>query len=356
MKGKRVGQILKEMKSILSCEAHWIDSTGKICESTNKKDIGSFHDQILVQQFENNILVGKGYTYCLINSSAQDKGIVAVKRTDQETIKILRLMGLMTEGPEAECTLDELLKKLLSEGDKNGEGLERCKNFGISHDDPIQVMAIRVQPYISQDVDCLLRGLHPDALIVWMEDTLLVVIVKTDKLVHCDFAQGIYAAIATELLYEATVGVGSISYGIREIKTSYERARRAAELGEAVYQKKKVYHYESLIIPRLIRESHHSLQEYQKTLQGISAIVEQEELLQTIQVFFENNLNISETARLLYIHRNTLIYRLNKILKLSGYDMRVFSDAVNFYIIMLMYQHNHSDYNQQLDVKDGKYV
>ena len=115
----------------------------------------------------------------------------------------------------------------------------------------------------------------------------------------------------------------------------------ALEVGRVFYVEKKILAYNELGIGRLIHQLPASLCEmflHEVFEDGKADIFEEEELT-TVYTFFENNLNISETARRLYVHRNTLVYRLEKIQKKTGLDVRVFDDALTFKIAMMVADH-----------------
>ena len=115
----------------------------------------------------------------------------------------------------------------------------------------------------------------------------------------------------------------------------------ALEVGRVFYVEKKILAYNELGIGRLIHQLPASLCEMflKEVFEDGKADIFEEEELTTVYTFFDNNLNISETARRLYVHRNTLVYRLEKIQKKTGLDVRVFDDALTFKIAMMVADH-----------------
>jgi carbohydrate diacid regulator len=113
----------------------------------------------------------------------------------------------------------------------------------------------------------------------------------------------------------------------------------ALDVGKIFYMEKSIVAYNTLGIGRLIYQLPIPLcQMFMKEVfpEGMSPDNFDEETLTTINKFFENSLNVSETARQLYIHRNTLVYRLEKLQKSTGLDIRVFDDALTFKIAMMV--------------------
>lgn len=145
----------------------------------------------------------------------------------------------------------------------------------------------------------------------------------------------------TEAMVKVRVGFGNRVDMLQDIARSYQEAKMALEVGRIFYAESDTVSYSKLGIGRLIYQLPLSLCEMflkevfgEKVPEGFD-----EETTVTIQKFFENNLNISETARQLYVHRNTLVYRLERIEKMLGLDIRTFEDAMLFKIALMVISH-----------------
>ena len=134
------------------------------------------------------------------------------------------------------------------------------------------------------------------------------------------------------------IAYGAIVRELKEVSRSYKEARMALDVGKIFFDDRDVIAYSSLGIGRLIYQLPTTLCEmflrevFKKN--PIDAL--DQETLFTINKFFENNLNVSETARKLFVHRNTLVYRLEKIKKLTGLDLREFDDAITFKVALMV--------------------
>ena len=151
-------------------------------------------------------------------------------------------------------------------------------------------------------------------------------------------AKQISAAVTKELGVKVVIGISTVVSHIRDLARAYKEAGVAIDVGKVFETEKTVINYENLGIGRLIYQlptilCQMFLQEVFKK-NPIDAL-DQETLL-TINKFFENNLNVSETARKLFVHRNTLVYRLEKIKKLTGLDLREFDDAITFKVALMV--------------------
>lgn len=142
----------------------------------------------------------------------------------------------------------------------------------------------------------------------------------------------------TEAMMNVKVAFGTVVGELKDVSKSYKEAKLALDVGKIFYAEKKVVAYSSLGIGRLI---------YQLPVNLCRIFIQEifgdhlpeeldEEMLSTINKFFENNLNVSETSRQLFVHRNTLVYRIEKLQKSTGLDIRTFDDALTFKIALMV--------------------
>ena len=134
------------------------------------------------------------------------------------------------------------------------------------------------------------------------------------------------------------MGIGTTVVGVKDLAKSFKEAQVALEVGKVFDTEKAIVSYDNLGIARLIYQLPTTLCEmFLKEVfkKGSIESLDQETLF-TIQKFFENNLNVSETSRKLFVHRNTLVYRLEKIKKLTGLDLREFDHAIIFKVALMV--------------------
>ena len=144
--------------------------------------------------------------------------------------------------------------------------------------------------------------------------------------------------LGTEAMTQAWVSYSNMAEDLKQLSNAYKEARTAMEIGKIFYSERNVFSYRRLGIGRLIYQLPVSICEMfiqeifgEESLDSIDS-----ETLAIIRTFFENNLNLSETSRQLYVHRNTLVYRFEKIQKKFGLDLRTFEDALTFKLAMLV--------------------
>ena len=151
-------------------------------------------------------------------------------------------------------------------------------------------------------------------------------------------AEMIVDLMNTEAMMNVRVAYGTIVQELKDVSKSYKEANMALDVGKIFYVEKKVNAYGRLGIGRLIYQLPVNLcRIFIEEIFGVDGIVDfEEETLTTVNKFFENNLNVSETSRQLFVHRNTLVYRIEKLEKSTGLDVRTFDDALTFKIAMMV--------------------
>ena len=151
-------------------------------------------------------------------------------------------------------------------------------------------------------------------------------------------ARVILDMLNTEAMTQVNVAFGTIVNEIKDVSRSYKEAKMALDVGKIFYSDRNIIAYSNLGIGRLIYQLPMPICKMfiKEIFDGRSPDDFDEETLTTITKFFENNLNVSETARQLYIHRNTLVYRLDKLQKSTNLDLRVFEDAITFKVALMV--------------------
>ena len=162
-------------------------------------------------------------------------------------------------------------------------------------------------------------------------------------------AKVIVDMLNTEAMSTVHVAYGTIVNEIKEVSRSYKEAKMALDVGKIFYGNRNIIAYSNLGIGRLIYKLPIPLCKMfiKEIFDNKSPDEFDEETLVTINKFFENSLNVSETSRQLYIHRNTLVYRLDKLQKSTGLDLRVFEDAITFKIALMVVKY--MKYMESLD-------
>lgn len=172
---------------------------------------------------------------------------------------------------------------------------------------------------------------------------------KADREDIEDVANTIVDMLNSEAMLKVRVAYGIPVQELKDVSKSYKEAKMALDVGNIFYNYKRVISYEMLGIGRLIYQLPQNLCKiFIKEIYGDTKPEDiDEEILTTVNKFLENNLNVSETSRQLFIHRNTLVYRIEKLQKAIGLDMRIFEDALTFKIALMVTEYLHYLENQE---------
>ena len=240
------------------------------------------------------------------------------------------------------------VKNIIMDNILPGDIYIRAKELHFATDTPRAVFLIRQVGHSDVATVDVLSGMFPDKMqdfVLSINETDVAVIKQVNGNVTAEemekVAQGIEEALKNELRIKTIIGIGTVAEHLRELADSYKEAQTAIEVGKVFDTEKSIMHYENLGIGRLIYQLPTTLCEIflKEVFKKNSLDSLDQETLFTINKFFENSLNVSETSRKLFVHRNTLVYRLEKIRKLTGLDLRQFDHAIVFRVALMVRQY-----------------
>jgi len=237
------------------------------------------------------------------------------------------------------------VKNVVQDNILPGDLYAKAKELHFPGDMPRSVLLIRTVGHGENAVLNIVSSIFPERqkdFVFSVNDTDVVVVKElkntTESKELIKVAKALEETIYTEALVRVVIGIGKNVYSLKDLAGSYKQAQTAIEIGTVFESDKTIVHYETLGIGRLIYQLPTTLctmflsEVFRK---GSIEMLDQETLL-TIQKFFENNLNVSETSRKLFVHRNTLVYRLEKIKKITGLDLREFDHAIIFKVALMV--------------------
>ena len=237
------------------------------------------------------------------------------------------------------------IKNIISDNILLSDIYMRAKELHVAPEVPRGVFVIRQLESGDAAMLDVVQGLFPDRqndFVLNVGDSDVVLIHQLPESGHDKEIQRVAALLEETLRVggenRVVIGIGTVAMHLRELAKSYKEAQIAIEVGKVFDTEKYIINYENLGIGRLIYQLPTTLCEmflmevFKKN--PIDSL--DQETLFTIHKFFENNLNVSETARKLFVHRNTLVYRLEKIKKLTGLDLREFDDAITFKVALMV--------------------
>lgn len=251
------------------------------------------------------------------------------------------------EDAQAELSKSERLKSILL-GESSSASVYRFMTKYSVRSEPCFVLAVTVPRLMDETVSILSQYEENGADEVVKMSEGVCAIVKflapsEENEYHSatEYAEFIAQSLKEELGIDVAVGVGPTVRELKEAAVSYAQATSALRYAEVFGAKGKVHAYREFMLVKMLEDvSVQKLEEYllQLTNESAKEIFEDEEMLSTAEEFLQHNLNAAETSRNLYMHRNTLLYRLEKIEKATGLNIRQFSDAVSFRVLTILYK------------------
>ena len=237
------------------------------------------------------------------------------------------------------------VKNIIMDDILPGDIYIRAKELHFATDAPRAVFLIRQIGHSDVATVDILSGMFPDKLqdfVLSINEMDIAVVKQISGATTAEelekLASTMEDTLKNELRIKTVIGIGTIADHLRELADSYKEAQTAIEVGKVFDTEKSIMHYENLGIGRLIYQLPTTLCEIflSEVFKKNSIDSLDQETLFTINKFFENNLNVSETSRKLFVHRNTLVYRLEKIKKLTGLDLRQFDHAIVFKVALMV--------------------
>ncbi len=352
---KRIKKSLKEMKEITGRELAFFEEGGRCFASTMTvtNDMEEVADKFMQSQAEYQTY--KDCSYFRVIPEGEMEYVLMVEGADEQAKTYGRLIVCQTrtllESMEEQQDRNYFIQNVLQGNLLGADLYKRAKRFHINSG--LRVVFIvdtgeKANDIVLEMVKNLSDLKTGDFVTTVDEHSVILVkdvsqVPKTkleEKLAH--HASSLVDNLHMEAMIKVRVGYGSPVEEVGQLPQSYQEARMALAVGKEFYAERDTISYGRLGIGRLIYQLPMSLCEmYIKEVFGdtIPETLDDEEAMTTIAIFFENNLNISETARQLYVHRNTLVYRLERIEKAVGLDIRKFDDAMTFRIAVMVLSH-----------------
>lgn len=350
MTGKYLQNLINQTRDIIDDEFGILDENGFIIACSDEKRIGQA-DLLIhkVMESKEQLVVLEGSTYQKIYEKNKVQFVAFIRSDTCESQKCLSLVSISIINIKVyydeKYDRESFIKNVMLGSVLPGDISLRAKELHLPYAAFRVVFLIKTQTSKDIYTNEVIQGLFPNRtkdfiVVLDEENTILVKELRTGE----DYreidkaARIIIDTLNTESMVKAFIGIGTVVDNLAEIGNSFTEAQIALQVGSIFESDKSVFNYNKLGIGRLIYQLPANL--CRLFLQEVFNVGSYEaldaETIHTIQKFFENNLNVSETSRQLYVHRNTLVYRLDKIQKETGLDIRKFDDAIIFKVAMMV--------------------
>ena len=353
MISKAFQDIVEQMADVFPKKFGIADATGLVL-AANGPEISEDVVEELVNAVSDNdkLFVREGYTVRLIEGKPYPEYIVYVEGTDEIsryccnaiTVAANNVRRYYDEKYDKTIFMQNIIFDNMLAFDLHQKALE----LHVEVEVPRAVFYIKVLKKGEVGIYEVIRNMFPDKEkdFVINIDSCNIVLIKElgsdyDSESINAIARQILDTVHSETMMSILVGVSSVSENINQLNTSYKEAQIALEVGKVFDEEKSILNYDNLGIGRLIYQLPIKLCELflrEVFKKGDISLLDSETIL-TINKFFENDLNVSETSRQLFVHRNTLVYRLEKIYKLTGLDLRKFDQAIVFKVAMMVHKY-----------------
>ncbi|SEW36674.1 transcriptional regulator, CdaR family [Ruminococcaceae bacterium KH2T8] len=345
---EEIKKCMRQTKMILKQDVGVMDTNGLVIASTDPENEGKTDSSARAVMMSDDIFSGTAdRTYMKVAIGEQFRYIIYIQSDEPAARTYLELLAewiktaVKERGTDAEKEL--FTKNVLLENELQGEIPIKAREYKINCSEARLVMVVRSSREDGAEVLEILQNFYSDsdtACVLAMDETTAIVVLNAEEAVGSEDERNIFIQNSAQSILDCLnnegltvyIGVGSFVSLFQHISKSYRDAMLALRVGKIFEKNCFISRYDKLGLGRLIYQLPATLcqmfidevfpNEAYKTLD--------DDTVATIESFFANNLNGSETSRELYVHRNTLVYRLDKVKKNTGLDLRSFDDAVLF--------------------------
>ncbi|MBQ3053087.1 MAG: helix-turn-helix domain-containing protein [Clostridia bacterium] len=297
----------------------------------------------------NELYVNEGYTYKPLGTAQGASYTVFVEGDDILAAKYVGVIAVAFTNIkfyyDEKYDRSNFVKNIILDNILPGDIYIKARELYFNNDVMRTVILIRATDHQDVSVYDIVQNLFPDKakdFVISINETDIALVKETkpgiDPKTIEKLASTIADTISGEFYVHAVIGIGTTVDNLKDLAKSFKEAQAALEVGKVFDTEKTIISYDNLGIARLIYQLPTTLcKTFLKEVFKMGSIESlDQETLFTIQRFFENNLNVSETSRKLFVHRNTLVYRLEKIKKITGLDLREFDHAIIFKIALMV--------------------
>ena len=342
--------VIYQMKDAFDRVIGVVDENGVIISCSDLSKMGDIKQGLReALSYSSELITLDGYTYRYMGAGQKSEYIVFVEGQDKMAEKMSKLLavslGNIKNLYDEKYDKGSFIKNIVLDNILPSDIYIKAKELHFNTEDPRIVFLIKFFGKTDMMPFEMLQNMFPDkqkdyVISVGEQDIVLVKELKPGTEIKDieKMATNIADTLSTEFYTKVAIGISTIVDNLKDLAKAYQEAQVALEVGKVFETEKNIVSYENLGIGRLIYQLPTTLCEMflQEVFKKGNLESLDRETLMTIQCFFENNLNVSETSRKLFVHRNTLVYRLEKIRKITGLDLREFEHAITFKVALMV--------------------
>ena len=352
MSNRLFQSIIHQIRDAVGRTLGIVDENGIVVACSELTKIGESKQRIREElSYSGDAVVYEGYTYRFISAGNKNDCIAFVEGDDTHASRMTELVsifiGNMKDLYDEKYDKTSFLKSIILDNILPSDIYIKSGELHFNSEMQRVVIVFRFQTVGEISAyetvqQIVLGGEGETCYVINIGEQDVVVVRELSEDCEIDeverYAKAIQDKIQKSSGIKTLVGISTVVDNLRDLAKAYKEARISLEVGKVFDIEKPIMSYENLGIGRLIYQLPTTLCEIflQEVFKKGSLESLDRETLMTVQSFFENNLNVSETSRKLFVHRNTLVYRLEKIRKLSGLDLREFDHAVTFKVALMV--------------------
>lgn len=342
--------VVHQMRDTIGRVIGVIDENSTIVACSELSRIGTNSDVFTIELGDSHdVFIRDGYTYKPFGVHVKPDYAVFIEGTDDQAAKYASILAIslssIKQYYDEKYDRNNFVKNIILDNVLPGDITLKARELHFNADISRVVFLISIVSANEVSAYDVIQNLFPDKnkdFVFNITETEIVLVKEIkagiDNKDLEKLARSISDTLSGEFFTKVNVGIGTPVTGIKDLARSFKEAQIAIEVGKVFDTDKTIVSYDNLGIARLIYHLPTTLCEtfLKEVFKKGSIESLDHETLFTIQRFFENNLNVSETSRKLFVHRNTLVYRLDKIKKLTGLDLREFDHAIIFKIALMV--------------------
>lgn len=350
MSNRLFQSIVHQMTDSIDRTIGVIDESGTIISCSELGKIGEVLSAEVTAVFASaEPIAVDGYSYKPFGSHMHPEYAAFVSGDDEFANNYLSLLAVslssIKQYYDEKYDRGNFIKNVILDNILPGDIYLKARELRFNNDVSRVVILIRITEHIEISAYDIIQNLFPDKtkdFVINLNERDVALIKEVKQNIDTKdlekLARSIADSLGAEFYSHVLVGIGTTVEGIKDLARSYREAQVSLEVGKVFDTEKTIVSYDNLGIARLIYQLPTTLCDMflREVFKRGSIETLDHETLFTIQKFFENNLNVSETSRKLFVHRNTLVYRLEKIKKLTGLDLREFDDAIVFKVALMV--------------------
>lgn len=353
--------IIHQMVDVIDRTMGVVDENSVIIACSDLSRVGEIHDPTFQTLAGNSEAFVRGQnTYKVFGADNNPEFLLFVEGTDPQAAKYADILAISFNSIkyyyDEKYDRKNFVKNVILDNILPGDVYIKSRELRFNNDVSRTVILIRTVSHNDVPVHDVIQNLFPDKnkdFVISISDSDIALVKETQQDIEMkdleNLSRSIVDTLSSEFYTHVVVGIGTTVENVKDLARSFKEAQVALEVGKVFDTEKSIVSYNNLGIARLIYQLPTTLcDSFLKEVfkRGSIESLDQETLF-TIQKFFENNLNVSETSRKLFVHRNTLVYRLEKIKKITGLDLREFDSAIVFKIALMV--------NKYLKANPAKY-